>query len=463
MDRPAAFAIIAQRGQTISRWLLAIPRMYRLVLLTVILVGTGVLLVQSTMAQRSARNEALAEADAQIALEALNQNLVDAETGQRGYLLTLDPAYLEPYNRARAQMADRLADVKLRFMQDTDPAVSAHVDPLPDLVSVKLDELARTIEYARNGDSATALAVVRSNHGKQTMDTLRGHLAALAQIERARRDRMFRDAYGAEDRMVPLLLAMWAALILLVWTGYHGERQRALAEAQAAQAVQLRALNSQNELLARELAHRVRNLFGVVLSLVGLAARRPGTTAEVIADISGRIHSLGRAHSVGMVAAANEVPLEDLLRNLCEPYLQPGAVRITLDGPAQVVPARMVSPLALVVHELATNAAKYGALSVADGCVAVNWSAPADDQPFVIEWRETGGPPPAPETDPGTDGGTGTGGSGGGFGSRMTKAAVKQIGGSIEREWPASGAVVRLTIKLPAAKPQTVTPETAKP
>ena len=434
--------MIGQRWHAVTAWLRAIPRLYRLVLLTVILVGTGVLLVQSAMTQRSARNEALAEADAQIALEALNQNLVDAESGQRGFLLTLDPAYLEPFNTARSRMAVRLADVKLRFMQNTDPAVSAHIDPLDALVMARLDELGRTIEYARNGDSVSALALVRSNQGKQTMDLLRGHMAALAQIERAQRDRMFRDAYGAEDWMVPLLLAMWAALILLVWTGYHGERQRALAEAEAAQNVQLRELNSQNELLAKELAHRVRNLFGVVLSLVGLAARRPGTTEDVIADISGRIHALGRAHSVAMVPAANEVPLESLLKNLCEPYLQPGTTRISLDGPAVVVPARMVSPLALVVHELATNAAKYGAFSVPDGTVALSWTAPQPDQLLVIEWRELGGPAPTPEQ-PGT--------AAGGFGTRMTLAAVKQIGGTLDREWPASGAVVRLSIKLATA------------
>ena len=180
----------------------------------------------------------------------------------------------------------------------------------------------------------------------------------------------------------------------------------------------------------------------MVLSLVGLAARRPGTTEDVIADISGRIHALGRAHSVAMVPAANEVPLESLLKNLCEPYLQPGTTRISLDGPAVVVPARMVSPLALVVHELATNAAKYGAFSVPDGTVALSWTAPQPDQLLVIEWRELGGPAPTPEQ-PGT--------AAGGFGTRMTLAAVKQIGGTLDREWPASGAVVRLSIKLAAA------------
>jgi hypothetical protein len=78
----------------------AIPRAWVLAAMTALLVGIGLLLVQSAMAQRVARDNALAEADAQVALENLNQSLVDAESGQRGYLLTLDPSYLDPYNRA---------------------------------------------------------------------------------------------------------------------------------------------------------------------------------------------------------------------------------------------------------------------------------------------------------------------------------------------------------------------------
>ncbi len=73
-----------------------IPRAWVLAAMTALLVGIGLLLVQSAMAQRVARDSALAEADAHVALENLNQSLVDAESGQRGYLLTLDPAYLEP-------------------------------------------------------------------------------------------------------------------------------------------------------------------------------------------------------------------------------------------------------------------------------------------------------------------------------------------------------------------------------
>ena len=426
-------------GQAASRWLRAIPRLYRMVLLTAVIVGIGVLLVQTTMAQRTARTAALSESEAQSALEALSHSLIDAETGQRGYLLTLNPVYLEPYERARRQLPDRLAAVKMLFMQNTDPAVSAHVAALDGLVAGKLDELATTINSARNGDQAGALQIVNEGRGKTMMDQLRGHLAALGEEAQLRRDRAFAAAFDAERWLVPLLLALWLTVALVIWAGYIGERERALAEAEAAQAGQLRELNARNELLARELQHRVKNLFGVALSLIGLAARRPGTTQEVIADIGARLHALSRAHDVAMGPTSGEVQLRDLLTSLCAPYAQDNVERVVLTGAPVTVPARIVSPMALVVHELATNAAKYGGFSDAHGRIEISWSAPAGDQPLVIEWRESGGPPPQ-VTDPDQAQ------SDGGFGTRMTSAAVRQIGGTIEREWPATGAVIRLTV-----------------
>ncbi len=426
-------------GQAASRWLRAIPRLYRMILLTGVIVGIGVLLVQTTMAQRTARTAALSEAQTQTALEALGQSLTDAETGQRGYLLTLNPGYLEPYERARKQLPDQLAAVKMLFMQNTDPAIAAHVGALEGLVAGKLDELSATITAARNGDQAGAVAIVSNNRGKAVMDQLRGHLTALSQVQQVRRDHAFAAAFAAEGWLVPLLLALWLTVALVIWTGYIGERERALAEAEAAQAGQLRELNARNELLARELQHRVKNLFGVALSVIGLAARRPGTTQEVIADISARLHALSRAHDVAMGPMADEVQLHDLLTSLCAPYDDKAAARIALSGAPVTVPARIVSPMALVIHELATNAAKYGAFSTASGRIEISWSAPAGDQPLVIEWRESGGPPPeALSADPAL--------AGGGFGTRMTSAAVRQIGGTIEREWPATGAVIRLTV-----------------
>ena len=272
---------IVQWTRTGAVRLQAIPRAWLLAGMTALLVAIGLLLVQSSMAQHAARDGALAEADGQMALENLNQSLVDAESGQRGYLLTLDPAYLGDYNRAAAELPERLAAVKLRFMQNTDPAVDEHLGPMSELIQTRLGQLGGTLRAAQGGDTPWALEYVRSGEGKRTMDQIRPHLAALAQVHRESRDAAFDDANNAEARVVPLLLAMWLVLLALLWTGYHGEQARARAEIAAAQTAQLRDLNARNELLARELAHRVRNLFGVVLSLIGLAARKPGTTAEV--------------------------------------------------------------------------------------------------------------------------------------------------------------------------------------
>ena len=433
------------RGRALAAQLQTIPRAWLLGAMTALLVGIGLLLVQSSMAQHAARDGALAEADAQLALENLGQSLTDAETGQRGYLLTLDPAYLEPYNRAVKQLPNNLAAVKLRFMQNTDPAIDEHLGLLSDLIRTKLDELGSTVRAAQAGDSVAALDLVRTGQGKQVMDRIRGHMIALGEIQRQSRDAAFDSANRAEARVVPLLLAMWLVLLALLWTGYHGEQARARAEIEAAQTGQLRELNERNELLARELAHRVRNLFGVVLSLIGLAARRPGSTAEVIGDITQRIHALSRAHNVATGEVSGEVALAALLESLCQPYRTGEAARptIVLGGSDEVVPAHMVSPLALIVHELATNAAKYGALSVPGGQVAISWSTAGEQAPLEIEWRETGGPAPSAAQD-------NTDQPGSGFGQRMTQAAMRQIGGTLTREFPPEGAVVRLAILRPA-------------
>jgi two-component sensor histidine kinase len=107
---------------------------------------------------------------------------------------------------------------------------------------------------------------------------------------------------------------------------------------------------------------------------------------------------------------------------------------VTIEGPAIQVPVRSVTPLGLIVHELATNAVKYGALSRDGGRLSVSWRlAPYADGPRVeLVWRETGGPEPDPHGEPAP---------GGGFGSRMIALAIEQLGGKLERQWPESGAV----------------------
>ncbi|MGB7654779.1 MAG: CHASE3 domain-containing protein [Novosphingobium sp.] len=417
------------------------PPAVHLLMLTALIVGIGLLLVQSSFAQRTARQTAAAEAEASRSLETVEQNLIDAETGQRGYLLTQDPAYLAPYDAARASIGRNLDDLQIKLGSTGDPQNDDRLRKISQLANAKMIELDQTVRFARNGNLDAAMILVRSNNGKATMDQLRQHLAALAVGLRQRRIDAFAAADRAEGWQIPLLLGMWLALLLMVWATLHSERRRAQAELAASHTDRLRDLNERNLLLAQELNHRVKNLFSVVLSMIGLAARDKGDTAQTLAGLSERIHGLSRAHSLAFGPSQSTViDLHALLENVLEPYQDEAHQRITFAGESCGIVTRQLTPLALVLHELATNAAKYGALSVAAGKVAITWSC--EDQlaarPLTtLTWREQGGPPlgdgpnQADET--------------GGFGTKMTAAVLRQIDGTITREWPEDGVVVTVT------------------
>ena len=130
------------------------------------------------------------------------------------------------------------------------------------------------------------------------------------------------------------------------------------------------------------------------------------------------------------------------------PYADDGGLRVRTHGPEVDLRVSMVTPIGLIIHELATNAVKYGALSVQDGTVDIRWEvAPGRDAgngedagpELRLEWTERGGPPP-PEAARGV----------GGFGVRMTTLAAGQLGGTILRDWPSSGAVITIAFPLQA-------------
>lgn len=414
-----------------------------LVVLTALVVGIGLLLVQSTQAQRTARQTANAEADAAIALEAVEQTLLDAETGQRGYLLTQDPTYLQPYDTAQARFGKNLDELHIKLGSTGDPQTDDRLRAIDGLAKTKMAELDQTVRYARTGNVEAAMILLRSNSGKVSMDQLRQHLAVLADGLRQRRKDAFDAAERAESWQVPLLLGMWLALLLMVWAAQRSERRRVRAETAASHTERLHELNERNLLLAQELNHRVKNLFSVVLSLIGMAAREKGDTASVVAGLSERVHGLSRAHALAFGATPDSVTdLAALLGSVIEPYQDEAGTRIMLNGGPCGIIAQQVTPLALVFHELATNAAKYGALSVPEGVVEISWSSAEGDQakvPTTLIWRELGGPPPPETNEPAAPSG--------GFGTKMTAAVLRQIDGTIEREWPGEGALVTITFR----------------
>lgn len=204
-----------------------------------------------------------------------------------------------------------------------------------------------------------------------------------------------------------------------------------------------RTLLEEREVISQELSHRIKNIFSVISGLIAFAARSRPDFAPLAADLRERITALGRAHDFVRPHSPKSRPmvgdstLHGLLRELFLPYQTPDVARITVSGDDMAVDDRSTTPLALLFHELATNATKYGALSNAAGRVAVA-VARQDDQ-VVIDWIESDGPSITSPTGPN------------GFGSQLVElSVVRQMGGRIERDWAETGLRLRAAIPLSA-------------
>jgi len=197
------------------------------------------------------------------------------------------------------------------------------------------------------------------------------------------------------------------------------------------------------KLLLREMNHRVKNLFALTSGVVSLSARSGGTAQQMANSIRERLGALARAHDLirpGMAGHSDEqTTLAALMRAILSPYVDPDAtdesLRATISGPDVLIKGNAVTSLALVLHELATNAAKYGALSLPGGSIEVDWHL-ADGQ-LLLTWQERDGPaldgPPASE----------------GFGSLLTRRAIgEQLGGQFSHDWRRKGLIIKLTVPL---------------
>lgn len=394
---------------------------------------------QTVVAQRDAREQAMSEGESLLVLNDLMSAVLNGETGQRGYLLTAKRDYLTPYVNAKQRRDQAMA--RLRAMSaDAPERYRMHLDRLGRLTDAKFDEMDRSVGLAQAGMRDQALALIQADFGKMQMDAIRREVAQLGVDSANRRRDAFLRAEALERRLLPLIGVLGIAIMALIYFGFRAERSRSLAEAEAEQAGALREANERAELLAHELNHRVKNVFSVVLSIVMLSGRKPAPTQEVVADIEARIRALSIAHAASQGSyGADTVELGLVVANTMEPYADAEGRRVRMSGPAVALPARMVTPLGLTIHELATNAVKYGALSAEEGAVEIAWRREgADGEPgtLTLEWIETGGPPPQPP------------GGNSGFGARMIALAANQLGGAVERDWPASGAVVRLKFPL---------------
>ena len=188
------------------------------------------------------------------------------------------------------------------------------------------------------------------------------------------------------------------------------------------------------QLLMREIDHRAKNVLAVVQSLAYLT---PFVDKDqYVAALSGRIGSLARSHSLLSSSRWSGARLDVLLQQELEPYGAEHDSRVTIAGPPVLIQAEAAQSLGLVIHELATNAGKYGALSTAAGALEVGWRWETDR--LILTWRETGGPPTSPPTRQG-------------FGATLIANAGRQVGATIAQDWRAEGLVCEIALDRGAA------------
>ncbi|MDP4026754.1 PAS domain S-box protein [Methylobacterium sp. NEAU 140] len=196
---------------------------------------------------------------------------------------------------------------------------------------------------------------------------------------------------------------------------------------------------ARRDLLNHELSHRMKNLLAMVQSIAAQTMRAASAVEEARDVLGGRLIALGKAHDLLMGGALAGTRIRDVVREALAVH-GAGGDRIQVSGPDEGIGADQALSLSLMLHELATNAAKYGALSNGDGRVEVDWERLADGgEPLLrLRWRERGGPLVAPPTRKG-------------FGSRfIQRALATQVGGELSLDYPPEGVVCTLTAPLAA-------------
>lgn len=191
-------------------------------------------------------------------------------------------------------------------------------------------------------------------------------------------------------------------------------------------------------LLVRELHHRVKNNLATVLAVANLSGRNAASLEEYKRKLRDRIQSMARSHTLLTENAFQRAQMSRILANELEAYADSSGDRITLEGPEIDLSAEVAVSLGMAFHELATNAGKYGSLSVDGGRLSVVWSMTQGEtgRRLHINWRESGGPPVSPPTRTG-------------FGSRLLDNVIGgQLRGRVQMRFEPDGMVAEIEAAL---------------
>jgi PAS domain S-box-containing protein len=205
---------------------------------------------------------------------------------------------------------------------------------------------------------------------------------------------------------------------------------------------------AEHSMLVREVHHRVRNTLAIAQAIVGSTAKTSETIEGFKDALIGRISALARTHLLMSDATRTSVSFEVMLRNELDPFDDSNDGRVRISGPPVEIATRQAVPLGMALHELTTNAAKYGALATLGGRVDVSWCivTEATKRKLEFDWVETGGPlVTAPSRK--------------GFGTQLLEVVLpRQINAETEVDFCPEGLQVHVSIVLPDAEPSKTEP-----
>ena len=408
-----------------------------LALVAITLLAAVTLIFATIQTERGHRAQVARTTEVLRALSDISRAAIKGESGQRGYFITGDKRYLEPYLLGKELVGPALARLDALMATGSTPRQRELHGEVKRLSRQKWNELTETIAQVERGERIDAEVRILSDEGQRMMVRLRGTIGELEAIERMLLDDASRRTEAAEARVVPLLGLLLAVMLATLAMGLWQVMRTARAEVAASQAQSLKDARDRADLIARELNHRVKNLFAMILAIVQMSAKGSPEAKPVVAKISARIHALVTAHEITQGALGRPVVnLRELVDTAIAPYCSDSEV-CEVDGEDVTLSAKQAVPLGLVLHELITNAVKYGAWRGSGGTVSVCWRRTGEGVSLV--WRENGEK---------LDQSRNEAGSREGFGSVLIRTVAQQLNGTFERDFHATGIEAKLTFPI---------------
>jgi two-component sensor histidine kinase/type II secretory pathway pseudopilin PulG len=299
-----------------------------------------------------------------------------------------------------------------------------------DVAAMRLDDYELFTEHLRRAPEGTYDTISPADGERRIVRYRRLEGLPLIAIAGVSRDEALanwrRHSYQASALVLAGLVAIGG--LALVGMRHAAREEEALSE--------LSRIRAHEQLLMREIDHRNKNLLMIIQSLVRQSALAASDKESLERSIVGRIQALAVAHDVLSEAKWQAADLRALAERELRPFAGSGLVSV--DGEPVRLPAKTAMTMAMVLHELATNATKYGALSSPEGRVEIAWRLSEDDPPHLkLSWTETGGPPVArPQAK--------------GFGTTLLERSIThELGGAVALDYRPEGLVADIDLPLP--------------